>query len=107
MARSSRIYQPSLYIIVTSIDKSVTVIKRMGKFDWCAVIEKQWCNLWKRQNGLSLHFYTSHHPKHHNKLAVTHSLHNRISSHITDRTERQIARREVRQTLRANGYPCK
>ena len=26
----------------------------MGKFDWCAVIEKQWCNLWKRQNVLSL-----------------------------------------------------
>ena len=32
---------------------------------------------------------------------------NRISSHITDQTERQIARREVRQTLRTNGYPCK
>ena len=31
------------------------MIKRMGKFDWCAVIEKQWCNLWKRQNVLSLH----------------------------------------------------
>ena len=30
------------------------MIKRMGKFDWCAVIEKQWCNLWKRQNVLSL-----------------------------------------------------
>ena len=26
----------------------------MGKFDWCAVVEKQWCNLWKRQNVLSL-----------------------------------------------------
>ena len=31
------------------------MIKRMGKFDWCAVIEKQWCNLWKRQNVLLLH----------------------------------------------------
>ena len=50
--------------------------------------------------------YTSHHPKH-QKLAITHSLHNRISSHITDQTERQIARREVRQTLRTNGYPYK
>ena len=50
--------------------------------------------------------YTSHHPKH-QKLATTHSLYNRISSHITDQTERQIARREVRQTLRTNGYPCK
>ena len=50
--------------------------------------------------------YTSHHPKH-QKLAITHSLHNRISSHITDQTERQIARREVRQTVRTNGYPCK
>ena len=50
--------------------------------------------------------YTLHHPKH-QKLAITHSLHNRISSHITDQTERQIARREVRQTLRTNGYPCK
>ena len=30
------------------------MIKRMGKFDWCAVIEKQWCNLWKRQNVLPL-----------------------------------------------------
>ena len=48
--------------------------------------------------------YTSHNPKH-QKLAITHSLYNRISSHITDQTERQIARREVRQTLRTNGYP--
>ena len=52
--------------------------------------------------------YTSHHPKH-QKLAITHSLHNRIFSHIADQTERQIARREVdlRHTLRANGYLCK
>ena len=34
------------------------MIKRMGKFDWCAVIEKQWCNLWKRQNVLSLQYGT-------------------------------------------------
>ena len=40
-------------------------------------------------------------------MAITHSLYNKISSHITDQTERQIARREVRQTLRTNGYPCK
>ena len=50
--------------------------------------------------------YTLHHPKH-QKLAITNSLHNRIFSHITDRTERQIARREVRQTIRTNGYPYK
>ena len=50
--------------------------------------------------------YTSQHAKQ-QKLSVTHFLHNRISSHITDGTESQIARREVRQTLRANGYPCK
>ena len=41
------------------------------------------------------------------KDTITHSLHNRISSHITDRTERQIARMEVRQTLRTNGYSGK
>ena len=43
--------------LLRQVDKSVTVIKRMGKFDWCAVIEKQWCNLWKRQNVLSLQQY--------------------------------------------------
>ena len=53
---------PALYTnrhctsLLRQVDKSVTVIKRMGKFDWCAVIEKQWCNLWKRQNVQSLHF---------------------------------------------------
>ena len=39
--------------------------------------------------------------------STTHSLHNRISSHIKNRTDHEIARREVRQTLKANGYPCK
>ena len=47
--------------------------------------------------------YTSHNPKH-QQLAITHFLHNRISSHIT---ERQIAWRKVCQTLRTNEYPCK
>ena len=42
--------------MLRQVDKSVTVIKRIGKFDWCAVIEKlkQWRNLRKRQNVLSL-----------------------------------------------------
>ena len=55
MARSTLIYQPPYCTsLLRQVDKSVTVIKRMGKFDWCAVIEKQWCNFWKRQNVLSL-----------------------------------------------------
>ena len=54
MARSSLYTNRHCTSLLRQVDKSVTVIKRMGKFDWCAVIEKQWCNLWKRQNVLSL-----------------------------------------------------
>ena len=50
--------------------------------------------------------YSSHHPKQ-QKLAITHTLHHKISSHITDPTEAEKARKDVCLTLHANGYPYK
>ena len=42
-----------------------------------------------------------------NNRTITHTLHHRISSHITDPTEVQKARKDVCLTFQANGFPYK
>ena len=50
--------------------------------------------------------YSSHHSKQ-QKLAITHTLHHRIYSHITDPMGVQKARKDVCLILQTNGFPYK
>ena len=67
--------------------------------------------IYKKPNHTDRYLHYSSHPPKQQKLAITHCLHNRISSHISDPMKRKEARKDTCHTLQRlplqTYLPCK